>query len=110
MFEFLGLIGVIFIAGLCFLAVGIVLLPFYLLFKLLGFAVRIGLAGLGLALAAMIMVPIALVVGAVLLVKLLILAIPLLILFAAFSWLAGFTRGGNEPETIYVEAAERPQA
>lgn len=104
MFEFVGLMGLIFVAGLVFLAAWIVLLPFYLLFKLLGFAVKVGLAGIFVAFFGLLLLPIALLVGAVLLLKLLIIGIPLLILFALFSFLAGFFRR-DEPRTVYVQAA-----
>ena len=102
MFEFLGLIGVIFVVGLVCLAAWIVLLPFYLLFRLLGFAIKVGFAGLFIAFAGVLMLPLLLVVGALLFLKLLIIGIPLLIAIALFGWLVGFFRR-DEPQTIYAE-------
>jgi hypothetical protein len=88
---------------LVLLAAWIVLLPFYLLFKLLGLALKIGFAGIFVAFFGILLLPIALVVGAVLFLKLLIIGIPLLIAFLLFSFLVGFFRR-DERRTIYVEA------
>jgi hypothetical protein len=92
MFEFLGLIGVLFLFGLLCLAAWIVLLPFYLLFKLMGFAIKIGLMGIFVFLGGLILLPVLLVVGAVLLLKILIIGLPLLLAIVLFSWLVGFLR------------------
>lgn len=102
MFEFMGLIGLIFVLGLVLLAAWIVLLPFYLLFRLLGFAIKVGFAGIFLAFFGLLLLPLALLVGAVLLLKLIIIGIPLLILFAIVSFLVGFFRR-DEQRPIYVE-------
>lgn len=104
MFELMGLVALVFVVGLVLLAAWIVLLPFYLLFKLLGFALKIGFAGIFLAFFGVLLLPIALVVGAALFVPLLILGIPLLIAFLLLSFLVGFFRR-DEPQTVYVEAA-----
>jgi hypothetical protein len=103
MFEFMGLMGVIFLLGLGFLAVSIILLPFYILFRLLGFAVKVGVAGIFLAFFGLLLLPVALVVGLVLFFKLLIIGIPLLIAIAVFSFLVGFFRR-DEPRVVYVES------
>jgi hypothetical protein len=104
MFEFLGLIGLVFVLGMVFVAVGIVLLPFYLLFRLLGVAIKIGFAGIFLAFFGLLLLPVALLVGAVLLFKVLIIGIPLLIALAVISFLMGFFRR-DEPRTVYVQPA-----
>jgi len=107
MFELMGLIGLIFMIGMVFAAVTIVLLPFYLLFRLLGFAIKVGFAGIFVAFFGLLLLPVALLVGAVLFLKLLIIGIPLLIAFALFGLLAGFFRR-DEPQTVYVQAAPPP--
>lgn len=107
MFEFVGLLGVVFMLGLLFLAVSIILLPFYILFRLLGFAVKVGLAGIFVALFGLLLLPVALVLGLVLFFKLLIIGIPLLIAIAVFSFLVGFFRK-EEPRVVYVESPPPP--
>jgi len=107
MFEFMGLMGVIFLLGLAFFAVSIILLPFYILFRLLGFAVKVGVAGVFLAFFGLLLLPVALLVGLVLFVKLLIIGIPLLIAIAVFSFLVGFFRR-DEPRVVYVESPQQP--
>ena len=92
MFEFMGLIGLIFVVGLVLLAGWIVLLPFYLLFRLLGFAIKVGFAGIFVAFFGILLLPLFVVAGAILFLKVLIIAIPLLIAIALLSWLAGFFR------------------
>lgn len=103
MFEFVGLIGLIFLVGLALLAGWIVLLPFYLLFRLLGFALKVGLAGIFVFFFGILLLPLVVVIGAVLLLKFLIIGIPLLIAIALFSWLAGFFRR-DERAPIIVQA------
>ena len=92
MFELVGLIGLIFVVGLVLLAAWIVLLPFYLLFRLLGFAIKVGFAGIFVAFFGILLLPLVVVVGALFFLKFLLFGIPLLIAFALFSWLAGFFR------------------
>ncbi|MGD8328115.1 MAG: hypothetical protein PVJ49_01685 [Acidobacteriota bacterium] len=106
MFEFMGLMGVIFVLGLAFLAITILLLPFYILFRLLGFAVKVGVAGIFLAFMGLLLLPVALLVGLVLFFKLLIIGIPLLIAIAVFSFLVGFFRR-DEPRVVYVEPQQQ---
>jgi hypothetical protein len=105
-FEFMGLMGVIFVLGLAFLAITILLLPFYILFRLLGFAVKVGVAGIFLAFMGLLLLPVALLVGLVLFFKLLIIGIPLLIAIAVFSFLVGFFRR-DEPRVVYVEPQQQ---
>lgn len=102
MFEFIGLLGLVFVCGTIALAIGIVLLPFYLLFKLLGFALKVGFAGLVVGFFGLLLLPVALIVGVVLLFKLLVLAIPVLLILALASFLIGFFRK-DEPQTVYVQ-------
>lgn len=92
MFELLGLIAIIFIVGVVALVGWILLLPFYLLFKFLGFAVKVSFGGLLLGLVAILFLPVIIVIGAALFIPLLLLGIPLLIAIALFSWLVGFFR------------------
>ena len=84
MFEFMGLIGLIFVVGLVLLAGWIVLLPFYLLFRLLGFAIKVGFAGIFVAFFGILLLPLFVLIGAVLFLKVLIIGIPLLIAVALF--------------------------
>ncbi len=102
MFEFMGLIGLIFVVGLVLLAGWIVLLPFYLLFRLLGFAIKIGFAGIFVAFFGILLLPLFVVIGAIFFLKVLIIGIPLLIAIALFSWLAGFFRR-HQPAPIIVQ-------
>jgi hypothetical protein len=104
MFEFMGLIGLIFLFGLVCLAASIIVLPFYLLFRLMGFAIKVGVAGIFLALFGLLLLPVFFVIGALLFLKILIFGIPLLIAFALFSFLAGFFRK-DEQQPIIVQAA-----
>ena len=102
MFEFIGLLGLIFVCGTIMLALGILLLPFYLLFKLLGFALKVGFAGIFIGFFGLLLLPVALIVGIVLLFKLLILAVPILLVLALAGFLLGFFRR-DEPQTVYVQ-------
>ena len=102
MFEFMGLIGLVFLFGLISLAVFIVVLPFYLLFRLLGFALKVGLGSIFLVIFGVLVFPLFLVVGAVLLSPVLIIGIPLLLAIALFSWLVGFARR-DEQRPIVVQ-------
>lgn len=92
MFELFTL----FVAALAlgvFLFVGwLVLLPFYLLFKLFGFAARMTLGAVAVVMGGIILLPLALVVGLVLLVKVLIIGIPLLLFGLLAWWLIAFLR------------------
>ena len=102
MFELMGLIGLIFTLGLVLLAAWIVLLPFYLLFRLLGFAIKVGFAGIFVAFFGILLLPLFAMIGVILFLKVLIIGIPLLIAIALFSWLAGFFRR-SEPTHIIVQ-------
>ena len=108
MFEFMGLIGLIFLVGLVSLAVFVVMLPFYLFFRLMGFAIKVGVAGIFVALCGLLLLPVLLIVGALLFVKLLIITIPLLLAIALFSFAAGFFRKG-ERQPIVVEPLRSPR-
>jgi len=100
MFEFMGLIGGIFLLGLIGLAAFVVILPFYLLFRIMGFALKIGLAGIFVAIFGIVLLPLFLIVGALFFVKLLIIGLPLLIAIALFSWLVGFFRRDDQRPII----------
>ena len=102
MFEFVGLIGLVFLLGIIGFAVSIILLPFYLLFRLLGFALKVGLASIFMVFFGLLLLPIFFVVGALLFLKLLIIALPLLLAIALFSWLIGFFRR-DEAAPIVVQ-------
>ncbi len=102
MFEFMGLIGLIFLFGLMCLAVFIVVLPFYLLLRLMGFALKIGVAGIFVAVFGILLLPVFLLVGALLFFKLLIIGLPLLLAIALVSWLVGFFRR-DEQRPIIVQ-------
>jgi len=102
MFELMGLVGLLFLFGLVALAAFIVVLPFYLLLRLMGFAIKLGLAGIFVAFFGLLLLPVFLVVGALLFFKLVFIGLPLLIAIALFSWLVGFFRR-EEPRTIYVQ-------
>ena len=60
------------------------------MFRLFGFALKVGFAGIFMVVAGLLLLPIMLLFGALLLLKLLIIGIPLLIAFALFGWLIGF--------------------
>lgn len=102
MFEFVGLLALVFVCGTIMLAIGLVLLPFYLLFKLLGFAVKVGLASIIVGFFGLLLLPVALIVGVLLLFKLLILAVPILLVLALAGFLMGFFRK-DDPQTVYVQ-------
>lgn len=104
MFEFMGLIGFIMLFGLACLAACIVVLPFYLLFRLMGFALKIGVAGIFVAFFGLLLLPVFFVVGALLFLKILIIGIPLLLAFALFSFIVGFFRR-DERQPIIVHTA-----
>ena len=92
MLEFLGLIAIIFVVGVVALVGWILLLPFYLLFRLLGLAVKVSVGGLVLGLLAILLLPLLIVVGVAFFLPFLILAIPILLAIAFFGWLIGFMR------------------
>lgn len=102
MIEFIGLLGLLFVCGTIMLAIGIVLLPFYLLFKVLGFALKVGFAGIVIGFFGLLLLPVALLVGALLLFKLLILAVPILLVLALAGFLIGFFRRESPPQ-VYVQ-------
>lgn len=104
MFEFMGLIGFILLFGLICLVACIVVLPFYLLFRLMGFAIKVGVAGIFVALFGLLLLPIFMVVGVLLLLKVFIIAIPILLVIALFSFVLGFFRK-DEGGPIVVQAA-----
>ena len=103
MFEFMGLVGLVVTLGLVLLAGCIVLLPFYLLFRLLGFAIKVGFAGIFVAFFGILLLPLFVMIGAILFLKVLIIGIPLLIAIAMFSWLAGFFRRDRPAAPIVVQ-------
>jgi len=90
--ELIGILGFIVIAGLSALVLSLVLLPFVLLLKLIGFGFRLTFGAIGLVLAGLIVMPLAAIVGGLILFKLLVLATPLLILVAVVGTLVMISR------------------
>ena len=80
MLELIGLILFAAAIGAVVLVLWLLLLPFYLLFRLFGFALKLTLSGALLVLFSLLVLPIALLVGAILVVKILLIALPLLVL------------------------------
>ena len=80
MLELMGLILCAAALGAVVFALWLLLLPFYLLFRLFGFALKLTLSGVLLVLASLLVLPIAILVGAILVVKILLVALPLLVL------------------------------
>jgi hypothetical protein len=74
------------------LAIWLLLLPFYLLFRLFGFALKLTLSGVFLVLASLLVLPIALLVGAILVVKIVLIGLPLLIVGLIVWGLVALTR------------------
>jgi hypothetical protein len=85
MLELIGLILCAAAIGAVVLGLWLLLLPFYLLFRLFGFAIKLTLSGAFLVLVSLLVLPIALLVGAILIVKIVLIALPLLI-FALLVW------------------------
>jgi len=80
MFELIGLILCAAVIGTVVLGLWLLLLPFYLLFRLFGVALKLTLSGALLVLVSLLVLPVALLVGAVLVVKIVLIALPLLVL------------------------------
>jgi hypothetical protein len=80
MFELFGLILCAAAIGAVVFAIWLLLLPFYLLFRLFGFALKLTLGGVFVLLASLLVLPVALLVGAILVVKIVLIALPLLII------------------------------
>jgi len=90
MIELFGLfVGALFL-GVVFVVGGLVLLPFYILFRVLGFAAKMTFGALALVLGGIILLPLAIVVGLLLLAKVLVIGIPLLLVGLMLWWLVGF--------------------
>ncbi len=85
MLELIGLILCAAAIGAVVLGLWLLLLPFYLLFRLFGFAIKLTLSGAFLVLVSLLVLPLALLVGAVLVVKIVLIALPLLI-FGLLLW------------------------
>ena len=79
MFELIGLILCAAAIGAVVFVIWLLLLPFYLLFRLFGFALKLTLSGVFLVLGALLVLPVALLVGAILVVKIVLIALPLLV-------------------------------
>ncbi len=79
MFELIGLILCAAAIGAVVLGLWLLLLPFYLLFRLFGFALKLTLSGALLVLVSLLVLPIAVLVGAILFVKIVLIALPLLV-------------------------------
>jgi hypothetical protein len=92
MFELMGLILGAAAIGAVVLAIWLLLLPFYLLFRLFGFALKLTLSGVFLVLASLLVLPIALLVGAILVVKIVLIGLPLLIVGLIVWGLVALTR------------------
>ena len=80
MLELIGLILCAAAIGAVVFAIWLLLLPFYLLFRLFGFAIKLTLSGALLVLVSLLVLPLALLVGAILVVKIVLIALPLLII------------------------------
>lgn len=100
MIELLGLLGFLALGGIAVLALGVLVLPFVILIKVIGFGLRVALSVIGWTLAAVVLVPLGLLaapilglvvvpvvalVGGLLLLKVALLALPFLLL-AAVVW------------------------
>ena len=79
MLELIGLILCAAAIGAVVLGLWLLLLPFYLLFRLFGFALKLTLSGALLVLVSLLVLPIAVLVGAILFVKIVLIALPLLV-------------------------------
>ena len=79
MLELIGLILCAAAIGAIVLGLWLLLLPFYLLFRLFGFALKLTLSGALLVLVSLLVLPIAVLVGAILFVKIVLIALPLLV-------------------------------
>ena len=80
MLELIGLILCAAAIGAVVLGLWLLLLPFYLLFRLFGFAIKLTLSGALLVLVSLLVLPLALLVGAILVAKIVLVALPLLII------------------------------
>jgi len=83
----LGLVAMVVVLPVLAILVGVLLIPLYLLAKLMGFGVRVAFGTIGLVLGGLLLIPVGLlllpvlaVVGGLLLLKLLLLATPLIFL------------------------------
>lgn len=90
MIELFGLFVAALVLGVVFLVAGLVLLPFYVLFRLLGFAAKMTLGAVAVVLGGIILLPLVVLVGLVLLAKVLVVGIPLLLIGLMVWWLVGF--------------------
>lgn len=95
MIELLALIvaaafGTLFVLG------ALVILPIWLLFKVVGFGLKLTFGLLGLVLGGLVLLPLALVVGGVIVLKLLLLGLPLLLLVLLI-WAIATLAGRQEP-------------
>lgn len=76
----MALLAVLAICGFAVILVGIVLVPFVLLFKLVGGGLKIAFSAIGLLFASIFVLPVAVVIGGLLLLKVTLLLMPLLLL------------------------------
>lgn len=96
MIELLALIVAVTL-GTLFVLGALVILPIWLLFKIVGFGLRITFGVLGLLVGGLVVLPVALLVGGLLLIKLLVLGLPLL-LFGLLVWaIVAMTRRRDAP-------------
>lgn len=92
--------------GALLLVLGLLLVPLYLAFKIVGFGLRLIFGLVGLVLGGVILLPLLALVGGLLLLKLLILAAPLLLLLGGVWLLIHLTRRPEPPSTTPSTAPE----
>lgn len=98
--ELFGILAFLVIAGLCAAVLSLVLLPFVLLFKLIGFGVRLTFGAIGLVLAGLVGLPLLALVGGLILFKLVLLAMPLLIVGGFIALLITISRRQASPARV----------
>jgi hypothetical protein len=95
--ELIGILAFLAIAGLCAVLCSLVLLPFVLLLKLIGFGLRLTFGAIGLVLAGLVGLPLLALIGGILLFKLVLLAMPLLLLAGFVAALIAISRRQASP-------------
>lgn len=95
--ELIGILALVVIAGGCALLLSLVLLPFVLLAKLIGFGIRLTFGAICLVLAGLVGLPVLALLGGILLFKLVVLAMPLLLAAALLAALIAISRRQATP-------------